>query len=188
MTPVLALIFAVTAVSSLGQYSYEQCFNYYLKDQYGLSSAYNGMFKALIAFLTLLLNSTVSRYLQRKTDINKTFAYILLACTFLTGLILIDHSQTLFIAVYIVYSSVMVLRLPLLQILASTRSDSSFSNSVMGFYQAMNSFCGIFGALFAGMIYAKGAMLPFVFAFTAYLFSVLLAFFYRRLVQKTAKQ
>lgn len=187
MTPLLALIFAVTAVSSLGQYSYEQCFNYYLKDQYGLSSAYNGIFKALIAFLTLLLNSTVSRYLQRKTDINKTFVYILIACTFLTGLILIDHSQILFIAVYIVYSSVMVLRLPLLQILASAHSDPSSSNSVMGFYQAMTSFGGIFGALFAGLIYARGAMLPFVFAFASYLISTLLAFVYRKQLHTSVK-
>ena len=187
MTPLLGLIFAVTAVSSLGQYSYEQCFNYYLKDQYGLSSAYNGVFKALIALLTLLLNSTVSRYLQRKTDVNKTFAYILMACTFLTGLILIDRSQVVFVAVYIIYSSVMVLRLPLLQILASARSDPSSSNSVMGFYQAMTSFGGIFGALFAGLIYARGAMLPFVFAFASYLISTLLAFVYRKQLHTSVK-
>ena len=180
MTPALALIFAVTAVSSLGQYTYEQCFNYYLKDQYGMSSAYNGIFKAVIAFLTLFLNHTVARTLQRRTDINKTFAYILIVCTFLTGLILIDHSQVLFIAVYIVYSSVMVLRLPLLQMLAAGRSDLSNRNSVMGFYQAMNSFGGIFGALFAGLIYARGALLPFVFAFIAYLLATLLAFLYQQ--------
>lgn len=184
MTPTLALIFIITAVSAVGQNSYEQCFNYYIKDQYGMSSAYNGIFKAVIAGLTLLLNSTVSIYLQQKTDINRSFLYILIACTMLVSLILINHSQILFIAVYIVYSSVMVLRLPLLQMLASSRSDKSNSNQVMGFYTSMNSFGGIFGALFAGLIYAKGAMLPFVLAFAAFLVSTLLAVYYQKLYRK----
>ena len=184
MTPTLALIFIITAISAVGQNSYEQCFNYYIKDQYGMSSAYNGIFKAVIAGLTLLLNSTVSIYLQQKTDINRSFLYILIACTMLVSLILINHSQILFIAVYIVYSSVMVLRLPLLQMLASSRSDKSNSNQVMGFYTSMNSFGGIFGALFAGLIYAKGAMLPFVLAFAAFLVSTLLAVYYQKLYRK----
>jgi DHA1 family multidrug resistance protein-like MFS transporter len=49
MTPLLALVFAITAISAIGQNSYEQCFNYFIKDQYGMSSAYNGIFKAVIA-------------------------------------------------------------------------------------------------------------------------------------------
>lgn len=184
MTPMLALIFLITAISAVGQNSYEQCFNYYIKDQYGMSSAYNGMFKAGIAALTLLLNSTVSLYLQKNTDINRSFLYILIACTLLVSSILINHSQVLFIAVYIIYSSVMVLRLPLLQMLSASRSNQSNSNQVMGFYQSMNSFGGIFGALFAGLIYARGAMLPFVLAFAAFFVSTLLALYYQKLYSK----
>jgi DHA1 family multidrug resistance protein-like MFS transporter len=54
----------------------------------------------------------------------------------------------------------------------------------MGFYTSMNSFGGIFGALFAGLIYAKGAMLPFVLAFIAFLVSTLLAVYYQKLYKK----
>ena len=97
---------------------------------------------------------------------------------------MINHSQILFIAVYIVYSSVMVLRLPLLQMMSASQSDSSTSNAVMGFYQSMNSLGGIFGALFAGLIYAKGAYLPFVLAFAAFLISVLIGLVYQRQWQK----
>ena len=68
MTPLLAMVFMIVAISAIGQNSYEQCFNYYIKDQYGMSSAYNGMFKAGIAILTIFLNSTVSMYLQRNTE------------------------------------------------------------------------------------------------------------------------
>ena len=186
MTPLLAMIFMITAISAIGQNSYEQCFNYFIKDQYGMSSAYNGMFKAGIAVLTLVLNMTVSLYLQKKTDIHKTFLYILTACTVLISLVLFRPSQFLFIAVYIVYSSVMVLRLPLLQMMSASRSNPSNSNQVMGFYQSMNSFGGIFGALFAGLIYSKGASLPFVLAFFAFLTSTLIGLVYRRAYLKNS--
>lgn len=172
MTPMLALIFSVIAISSIGQNSYEQCFNYFIKDQYGMSSAYNGTFKGLIALVTLILNSTVCITLQRKTDINKTFLYILAACAGLILTILILNNQILFVFIYILYSSVNVIRLPLLQSMVATRSSSESRNSLMGFYQSMTSLGGIFGALFAGLIYKLDPMLPFILAFAAYAISM----------------
>ena len=180
ITPSLVLLFMIVAVSAIGQNSYEQCFNYYIKDQYGMTSAYNGIFKAAIAVLTLVLNSTVSLWLQRRTDINKSFVSVLVVCTVLTGSVLVNRSQMLFIVVYIVYSSVMVLRLPLLQTMAADQSSERTSNEVMGFYQSMNSLGGIFGALFAGLIYASGPMRPFVLAFAAFLISTFIGLVYYR--------
>ncbi|MCR5372845.1 MAG: hypothetical protein K6E41_05200 [Solobacterium sp.] len=42
----------------------------------------------------------------------------------------------------------------------------------------MNSLGGIFGALFAGLIYASGPMRPFILAFAAFLASTLVGFVY----------
>ena len=184
MTPLLALVFAITAVAAIGQNSYEQCFNYFIKDQYGMSSAYNGMFKAGIAVLTLLLNSSVGIYLQKRTDINRSFLYILMLCTALIGSVLIYHGQIYFIAIYIIYSSVMVLRMPLLQAMSSAQATRETSNSVMGFYQSMNSLGGIFGALFAGLIYSKNPMYPFILAFIAFLVSTLIGIVYRKIYRR----
>ena len=184
MTPMLALIFLVLAVSAIGQNSYEQCFNYYIKDQFGMSSAYNGTFKALIALVTLALNSTVCISLQRKTDINKTFLYVLEACTALILLILVFKGKLLFISVYILYSGVNVIRLPLLQSMVAMRANPENRNSLMGFYQSMSSLGGIFGALFAGLIYKQGPMLPFVLAFGAYGLASLIGFVYARAYRK----
>ncbi len=178
MTPMLFLIFTIVAIAAIGQNSYEQCFNYYIKDQYGMSSAYNGMFKAAIAAITLFLNSTVCIYLQRRTDINKTFLYVMMACTALILSILVFNNQFLFVAVYIIYSGVNAIRLPLLQSMTASRANAQNSNSIMGFYQSMNSLGGIFGALFAGIIYASGAMLPFILAFAAFLLSTLIGVVY----------
>lgn len=169
MTPMVGLIFAVVAISSIGQNAYEQCFNYFIKDQYGMSSAYNGTFKAVIALLTLLLNATVCVQLQRKTDINRSFLWILGVCAALISVILVFRNQILFVGIYILYSSVNVMRLPLLQSMVAQRSTPESRNSLMGFHQSMTSLGGIFGALFAGLIYKQGPMLPFVLAFCAYL-------------------
>lgn len=184
MTPMLALIFLVLAVSAIGQNSYEQCFNYYIKDQYGMSSAYNGTFKGLIALMTLVLNSTVCISLQKKTDINKTFLYVLEACTALIAVILIFRNQIVFVAVYILYSSVNVIRLPLLQSMVAMRSNQENRNSLMGFYQSMTSLGGIFGALFAGLIYKQGPLLPFLLAFCAYGLSAAIGMVYGRYDRK----
>lgn len=190
MTLNLVLIFAIIAISSIGQNSYEQCFNYFIKDQYNMSSAYNGTFKALIAFATLLLNSTVCITLQKKTDINRSFLWILLACCALTSIILIFRSRYLFIGIYILYSSVNVIRLPLLQSMVASRSTAESRGSMMGLNQAMYSLGGIFGALFAGLIYKMGAMLPFILAFAAYVISSIIGVVYigrykRESAQKT---
>lgn len=169
MTAMLALVFAIVAVSSIGQNSYEQCFNYFIKDQFDMSSVYNGTFKALIALVTLVLNSTVCIQLQKKTDINKSFLFVLLACSAMCAGVLLWHGQLVFITMYILYSSINVIRLPLLQSMIASRSTPESRNSLMGFYQSMNSLGGIFGALFAGLIYNRGTLLPFALALCAYL-------------------
>ena len=48
----------------------------------------------------------------------------------------------------------------------------------MGFNQSMTSLGGIFGALFAGLIYKQGPMLPFLLAFAAYVAAALIGVIY----------
>ena len=48
----------------------------------------------------------------------------------------------------------------------------------MGFYQSMNSLGGIFGALFAGLIYKQGPKLPFILAFVAFSIASVVGFVY----------
>ena len=180
MTPMLALVFAITAISAIGHNSYEQCFNYFIKDQFGMSSAYNGSIKAGIAILSLFLNSTLCMYLQKKTDIHKTFLPIFWVCTGILLVALIAQGKILFVGAYIVYSGFHAVRLPLLQAMSASLSTKETSNAIMGFYQSMNSLGGIFGALFAGLIYAQGARLPFALAFGAFLLASALGVYYRR--------
>ena len=168
MTPLLALMFIVIAVSGIGYNAYEQSFNYFIKDQFTLNSAYNGTIKVIIAGLTMLFNSTLCLYLQQKTNINKTFLPIMVICTTLVGSAICVKTQIPFMAIYIIYNGFNAVRQPLLQSIIASQATKETSNSVMGFYQSMNSLGSIFGAAFAGIIYNATPIYPFVLACAAY--------------------
>lgn len=185
MTPTLALIFMVIAVTSIGQNSFDQSFNYYIKDQFGLSSAYNGIFKAIIAIVTLITNSTICVWLQRKTNINRTILPVLLCCTVSLGAILFFDTLVPFVAVDILFFAFNAMRLPMLQNICAMRSTAENSNQIMGFYQAMGSMGGIFGALFAGLIYKTNPLLPFILAFAAFAIGSSIAAIYVGKYKKT---
>ena len=77
-----------------------------------------------------------------------------------------------------------MIRLPLLQSMVAMRSNQENRNSLMGFYQSMTSLGGIFGALFAGLIYKQGPLLPFLLAFCAYGLSAAIGMVYGRYDRK----
>ena len=172
MTPMLGLVFAIVAIAGIGQNSFEQCFNYYIKDQFGLSSAYNGMFKAAIAVVSLASNAFIGMRLQKKTDTNVSFLPIMACCTVPLCAILLFDTLVPFVAVDIIFFAFNAVRMPLLQNMAAMRTTPENSNSVMGFYQSMNSLGGIFGALFAGLIYSTNPIYPFVLAAAAFLIAL----------------
>ena len=167
MTPMLGLIFAIVAIAGIGQNSFEQCFNYYIKDQFGLSSAYNGIFKAAIAVVSLAANAFIGMRLQKHTDVNRTHLPIMVCCTVPLCAILLFRTLVPFVAVDILFFAFNAVRMPMLQNMAAMRTTPENSNQVMGFYQSMNSLGSIFGALFAGLIYKTNPIYPFVLAAAA---------------------
>ncbi len=179
ITPSLAMVFAMVAICAIGQNSYEQVFNYYIKDYFGMSSAYNGIFKAVIAFGGMLINSTLCMYLVKKTNTNKTFIWIVIANTIPVALaLLFFESLWPFAACDIAFFIINTARLPLMQNLCAQRATPQTSNSIMGFYQAMNSLGGIFGAAFAGLIYDTNSHVPFILCFCAFVIGSLIGLKY----------
>ena len=189
MTPMLALLFAIVAVSGIGYNAYEQSFNYYIKDQFRLSSAYNGTVKAVVAVMTMVINSTVCMHLQKKTDTNKTFLPVLILTLLPIGCSILFRTRLPFFGAYLLYNGLHAIRVPLLQTLTANRATAENSNSVMGFYQSMNSLGSIFGALFAGLIYGANPMYPFILAFLAFAAACLIGGAYvRRYLREEKKQ
>lgn len=188
MTTGFAVLFAVIILCSIGQNSFEQVFNYYIKDVFGMSSAYNGTFKAVIALTSMLANSTICMYLMKKTDTNLTFIWIIAGCTVPLGLALLFFQSTIPFAVCdVTFFILNTVRLPMMQNLCADRSSKENNNTVMGFYQSMNSLGGIFGAAFAGLIYKTNKHYPFYLAFGAFVIGLALSVVYRNMYIKSKK-
>ena len=77
MTPIFALLFGVALLSMFASTAYDQCFNYYIKDQFGFSSAYNGTIKAVIGVISLVSNMSLCMYIVRKTNVARSNVMIL---------------------------------------------------------------------------------------------------------------
>lgn len=176
----IVILFVVVFLANCGTYAYDQCFNYYIKDQFGFTSAYNGVIKAIVGFMALISNATICMWLIKKPNVPKSTAVILGICSFaMLGVVLIPWMVP-FIIVVLVFYGVNAIYIPLLQDCAAKCGNESNSNMVMAFYNAIRSLGMIFGALIAGFIYKFSPKAPFAMAFFSFAFAALLQFLYAR--------
>jgi len=168
MTPLIALLFLSYGLGNLGYIAFEQCFNYYLRDQFLLSSGYNGVIKAALGLISLLANSTLCLWILRRTRSSPYLTGVMGVCTAaMIGVIFFD-AMVPFIAVNILFFACYFVSQPLMQNLAAELGKGPGSNLVMGGFNAVKSFGSIFGSALAGFIYEIHAKLPFVFGFIAF--------------------
>lgn len=178
MTGTLLLLFITVAIGNLGQTAYEQVFNYYIKDQLGLSSAYNGIFKAIIAALTFLVNSTIVMKVIKKTDTNLSIIPVLAASIVPLALVFVVKDVVPFAICDIVFFVLAAVRMTMFQNIFAGKGTPETSNRVMGFFQSMTALGGIFGAFFAGIMYKTDPMSPFALALAAVTIAAALALIY----------
>ena len=172
MNTAFVLLFLVNILINLGNTCFDQVFNYYLKDQLGLTSAYNGIIKAVVGFVSFLFNMTLCLWIIRKADTGKSTVVLVGACTLASlGTVFAPQISVFLscgIALYAGYS----VSVPVLQDMVATRADPAQKNLVMGFYNATKSLGSIIGSLLAGFLYAIHVKLPFVLIAVVYALSV----------------
>lgn len=181
MTLAFAVLFGIVLLSVFASTAYDQCFNYYIKDQFGFSSAYNGTIKAAIGLISLVSNMTLCLYIVNKTNVAHSSALLLLTGSLLMAGVLLTDAVTPFIILTVLYLGVNAISVPVLQSLVAAKAHSQNSNLVMGFYNATKSLGMVTGALFAGMIYGVSPRLPFFFAAISFGAAFLLALLYCRM-------
>ena len=162
MNTAFALMFAVNILMNFGNTGFDQAFNYYLKDQLGLTSSYNGIIKAAVGLISFAANMTLCLWLIRKTNVRKSLAVMAGFCTAAAlCTVLIPEIKLYILCSVLVYAGYSV-SLPLLQHMAAIQADPAQKNLVMGFYNATKSLGSIVGSLMAGFLYAFHAKLPFL--------------------------
>ena len=168
LTGTLIIFFASVLSTNIGLNAFDQCFNYYLKDQFGFSPAYNGMIKAAVGVISLVANFTVCMWILRKTKIVMPTVCVLLLCGVFTVAMILMPSLGLFLAMAIVFFACTAIFQPLLQNIASMQSNEENRGVVLGFFNAMRSLGMVVGALVAGFLYDLGPQLPFWLAAVAF--------------------
>ncbi len=184
MTQLMVLLFLVYGFCNLGYMAFEQCFNYYIRDQFGFTSGYNGVIKAGLGVISLIANSTICMQILRKNQVSRSMVKIMTVCSLSTvGVILLDRIIP-FVLVNVLFFAFYFISLPLLQNMVAELGRGDGSNLIMGAFNSTKSFGSIFGSLFAGLIYSINAKLPFVFGFVAFALATLMSLIYWRLEQK----
>lgn len=188
MTAAFAIFFIVCVFYSVAQTSFDQSFNYYLTDQFQLTSGYNGAFKAVMGVITLVANSTLCVYLLKKTNLKKSLTVLfLLGAAMLLCASLIQSLVWFFIFSALFYACCSA-SLPLIQNIVIRQVKGKDSNLVMGFYNAMKSLGGIIGSVLSGTLYAVGAKLPFIMCLTMFGLCAVGCFIFERREMHTAQK
>lgn len=190
MTPILAVFFASSILSSIGMTSYDTGFTYYIKDHFHLGSQYNGIVKAAVAALSLAVNSLVTTRLIRKSDINVSILPVLASSAAMTVTANFFLNDMLFMSVFsVLFSASTVVLLTLLQNICVQHGNLRTSNSLMGFFQGIRSLGSMIGAFLEARLYAASPDYNFRFAAGILILSAFLCFVYVRMYRGSrAKQ
>ncbi len=172
------LLFAVNVLTNFGNTGFDQVFNYYLKDQLGLTSAYNGLIKAAVGLISFVFNMTLCLWIIRRTDTRKSMAAITAVCTAASVGALLLPQLPLYIACSVMVYAGYSVSLPVLQHMVAEKADPAQKNLVMGFYNATKSLGSIIGSLMAGFLYGLHVKLPFLVVVLTYGASILAALGY----------
>jgi DHA1 family multidrug resistance protein-like MFS transporter len=176
MTRLLVFLFLSYGLANLGYIAFEQCFNYYLRDQFNLTSGYNGIIKAALGIISLVSNSTLCLWIMKKDRTSPYLAAVMSVCTAAMIGVIAFGAMIPFIVVNVIFFAFYFISLPLAQNLAAEMGKGKDSNLVMGAFNAVKSFGSIFGSALAGFIYEVHAKLPFAFGFAAFAAATVMMF------------
>lgn len=178
MSKAFALLFAVNILTNFGNTGFDQVFNYYLKDQLGMTSSYNGIIKAAVGLVSFVANMSLCLWIIRKTNVRKSTVYTTMFCAAAAiGALLITEIPIYIFCSIMVYAGYSV-SLPLVQHMAAEQAMPGQKNLVMGFYNATKWLGCVIGSLTSGLLYTIHAKLPFAMVAAAYCISIAAALGY----------
>ena len=179
MNMAFAMLFSLNILMNFANTGFDQVFNYYLKDQLGLTSSYNGIIKAAVGLISFVFNMSLCLWIIRKTDTKKSLVWLTVFCALASvGALVLPQISLFILCGVFVYAGYSV-SLPVLQHMVAEQADPARKNLVMGFYNATKSLGGIIGSLMAGFLYELQVKLPFAVVAAAYGISILAAASYR---------
>lgn len=175
MNKAFLLLFCVNVLMNFGNTGFDQVFNYFLKDQLGLTSSYNGLIKAVVGMIAFLSNMTLCIWIIQKTNTKRSLVFMTAACAIAAFGALLAPEIRMYIACSVLVYAGYSVSIPVLQHMVAQWADPVQKNLVMGFYNATKSLGSIIGSLMSGFLYAVHIRLPFLVVALAYSVSILAA-------------
>ena len=154
MTRLMALLMLSFGMANLGYIAFEQAFNYYLRDVFGLTSGYNGIIKAALGVISLVANTTICMWIIRKPSYSRYMVGVMSICTAAMAGVVAFGSLVPFVVVNVLFFAF--------------------------YFISIKSFGSIFGSALAGFIYEVHVKLPFVFGFAAFAIATVMMVFFCR--------
>ncbi|MCR1901350.1 MFS transporter [Ligilactobacillus apodemi] len=173
-------LLGVSVLTFLGYTAFDQSFNYYLKDVFDLSSSYNGTFKGAVGLISLVANMTFGMFLVKKTDLKRSTPVILGACALFMGAVLFSPNLLIFFSLNLVFYAFYAVSVPMVQDLITNQATPKTQSTVLGFYQASQSFGRIIGAFIAGILYDLNNLIPFSLGAVSFLIAALVIQFLKK--------
>ena len=180
MTRLMALLMLSFGMANLGYIAFEQAFNYYLRDVFGLTSGYNGIIKAALGVISLVANTTICMWIIRKPSYSRYMVGVMSICTAAMAGVVAFGSLVPFVVVNVLFFAFYFISQPLVQNRVAVLGEGPDRNLVMGSFNAIKSFGSIFGSALAGFIYEVHVKLPFVFGFAAFAIATVMMVFFCR--------
>ncbi|MCF0112141.1 MAG: MFS transporter [Erysipelotrichaceae bacterium] len=184
LTPTLVSFFIIGMCAKFASTCYDQAFNYFIRDQFGFPSSYNGMIKAGVGVVAFVSNLTVCNYLLRNTKVERSVIYIL-GClmTLSVGFVFIQDKIP-FIALNVVFFGCNSVYIPLLQRILTKVSTPETNGMFVGVYNSMDAIGMVCGSLIAGFVYNVNPRLAFVVTAVFFAASVISAMIHYNKLQK----
>ena len=172
----MGVYLAIVFCFGFAMMSYDNYFGYFLRDQFGFPTSYNGYFKALIGIIAIIANSTINMWINKHTDVRKSITVILALCSVsITAMLLASHSIPAFLGVALLYYTCNAITMPILQVMMMKDEDKSETGTISGLFNAFISLGRTFGPLIAAFAYGLNPLYPFVLAAAMYMIAALLS-------------
>lgn len=167
MSPWMVAFLVSTVCACLASSAFDNSFNYYLRDQFGFPTTYNGVIYAVVGALGLAANLLIGLRLQRSRDVERSVGVVLLCAAVVLAATLFASTMPVYLGLNVVFYIFNSMYLPLMQALA-IEGDPTGHGMVSGLFQSFKSLGAMVGALVAGFIYEANPLAPFVMAAVAF--------------------
>lgn len=165
LTPTIMMIMGAVLLALLATTSFDQSFNYYIRDVHQFPPSYNGYLKIATGLVGVISNFTIGMVLIKKTNVRKSLGILMVVMSIAGMVAALSGQLWVFLIAAFTFIALDAMSKPLQQtIVSSLSNDYHESHVLMGLYNTMRSLGMIIGALLAGLIYEQLKIGPFVFA------------------------